>query len=235
MVDRQFVLDEVSQPTLAERAYEKLLEAIASGSFRSEQKLTVAALADQLGLSPTPINQALHRLVGEGFIQFVPRRGFLTTSITAARFSDIYDARLMCELYGLRQLAGEPDIHLVDQLEQLADEYGRRWELDGPPNYLLEVDEQFHLHIVELSKNPLIQDWFQKLAVHRWEMYLQLYHRDKYRLRQTSRDEHYAIVGAIKDGDATRASALLAEHIDNAKSHLLELIARDVSPLAKEV
>jgi DNA-binding GntR family transcriptional regulator len=227
MVDRQFVLDEVSQATLAERAYEKLLEAIASGSFRSEQKLTVSALADQLGLSPTPINQALHRLVGEGFIRFVPRRGFFTTSITAARFSDTYDARLMCELYGLRHLASEPDIHLVAQLQQLAEEYDRRWELDRPPSYLLEVDERFHLQIVALSKNPVIVDFFQKLAVHRWEMYLQLYHTDKYRLRQTSRDEHYSIAGAIGDGDATRASKLLSEHIDNAKEYLLELIVRD--------
>jgi DNA-binding GntR family transcriptional regulator len=226
MVDRQFVLDDVSQPTLAERAYEKLLEAIASGSFRSEQKLTVAALADQLGLSPTPINQALHRLVGEGFIRFVPRRGFFATSITAARFSDTYDARLMCELYGLKHLASEPDVHLGAQLKQLAEEYDRRCDHDGPPSYLLEVDEHFHLRIVELSKNPVISDFFRKLSVHRWEMYLQLYHADKYRLRPTSRDEHYAIAGAIEDGDAGRASALLVEHIGNAKASLLELIAR---------
>jgi DNA-binding GntR family transcriptional regulator len=227
MVNSEFVLDEVSQPTLAERAYEKLLEAIASGAFHSEQKLTVTALADRLGLSPTPINQALHRLVGEGFVQFVPRRGFFTTSITADRFTDIYDARLMCELYGLGYLANEPNVYLVSQLQQLAEEYGRRWELAGPPTDLLQVDEQFHLHIVELSKNPLIKDWYQKLAVHRWEMYLQLYHRDKYRLRQTSRDEHFAIVGAIEKGDVARASALLAEHIGNAKAYLLELIRRD--------
>jgi len=226
MVDRQFVLDEVTQPTLAERAYERLLEAIASGSFRSEQKLTVATLADQLGLSPTPINQALNRLVGEGFIRFVPRRGFFTTAITASRFSDTYDARLICELYGLKHLASEPVVHLVAQLKQLAEEYGRRWELEGPPSYLLEVDERFHLQIVVQSKNPLIIEFFRKLSVHRWEMYLQLYYTDKYRLRQTSRDEHYAIAGAIEDGDADRASALLVEHIGNAKSYLLELIAR---------
>jgi DNA-binding GntR family transcriptional regulator len=229
MVNSQLVLDEVTQPTLVERAYESLLEAIAAGGFRSDQKLTVAALANQLHLSPTPINQALHRLVGEGFVRFVPRHGFFTVPLTPARLSATYDARLMCELHGLRHLGGAPDPQFIVELEKLANEYGQRWELSGPPTYLLEIDERFHLRIVQLCRNPLIEDWFRKLAVHRWEVYLQLYHRNMYRLRQTSRDEHFGILSAIKDGDTGRASDLLAEHIGDAKAYMLDLMTATVA------
>lgn len=219
-------LDEVKQPTLTERAYDKLLDAIVSGAFRPEQKLTVAKLAERLGLSPTPVKEAMNRLVGEGFIQFVPRRGFFVTPVSIEHLEELYDARIMCELYALRHLPPEPDPHFIAELRRLAQQCDESFKAGQSPQAFLEMDQLFHLHIVELAGNSVIRDWFQKLAAHRWEMYFRLYHAGKYGSRHQSTDEHNLIIDAIAAGDIEQASARLIEHIQNSKQHLIELMRK---------
>ena len=230
------MFEKVKQPTLTERAYDELFDAIASGSFLPEQKLTVAKLAEQLGLSPTPIKQAMNRLAGESFLKFVPRRGFFIVPVSIEFLEELHDARLMCELYAVRHLPPEPDARFVAELEHLARQCDQSFNSGGSPREFLQADQQFHLRIVELAKNSMIQDWFQKLAVHRWEMYFRLYQQGKCGSRHKSTEEHMLILHSIAEGDIEQASRHITEHVENTKQHLVELmqnntiVKRNVSP-----
>ena len=218
------VLEKVKQPTLTERAYDELFDAIASGSFSPEQKLTVAKLADQLGLSPTPVKQAMNRLAGEGILTFVPRRGFFVAPVSPEFLQELHDARLMCELYAVRRLPPEPDPRFVAELEHLARQCDQSFKSGGSPREFLQADEQFHLRIIELAKNSVIRAWFQKLAVHRWDLYFRLYQQGKCGSRHKSTEEHMLIIHSIADGDIEQASRRLTDHVENTKQHLVELM-----------
>ena len=217
------VLEEISQPTLTERAYDQLLDAIVSSAFQPNQKLVVRKLADQFGLSPTPVKEAINRLVGEGFITFVPRRGFFVSPVSVEHLEELYYARMMCELYAIRHLPCQPDPRFIAELEHLARQCDETFKSGGSPREFLQADQQFHLRIVELAGNSIIRDWFQKLAVHRWEMYFRLHHLGKYGSRHESTHEHSLIIRAIAAGDVEQASKHITEHIENSKQHLFEL------------
>lgn len=217
------VLDEISQPTLTERAYDQLLDAIVSSAFQPNQKLVVKKLADRFGLSPTPVKEAMNRLVGEGFITFVPRHGFFVTPVSIDHLEELYYARIMCEQYAIRHLPSQPDPRFIAELEQLARLCDETFKSGGYPGEFLQADQQFHLRIVELAGNSIIRTWFQKLAVHRWEMYFRLYHLGKYGSRHESTREHNLIIRAIAAGDVEQASKHITEHIENSKEHLFEL------------
>lgn len=217
-------LEEVKQPTLTERAYEKLLEAIVSGTFQPEQKLTVGKIAEQLGLSPTPIKQAMSRLAGEGFIRLVPRHGFFITSVSIEYLGELYDARLMCELYAVRRTPPKPDAQFIADLERLSQQYEQCFRNGGSPIELARAGKQFHSHIVGLAKNSVIWDWFQKLAVHHWDLYFRINQQGEYGSRPQVIEEHKLIVRAIADGDVKQASTCLTEHIEGSKQYLFKVI-----------
>jgi DNA-binding GntR family transcriptional regulator len=217
-------LGAVKQPTLMERAYDELLNGIVTGVFSRNQKLTVREIAEQLGLSPTPVKQAMNRLVGEGFLTLLPRRGLFVTPVSVERVADLYDARAMCELYAIRHLPPEPDPQFISDLKCFSRQCDESYKSGDSPKEFLQADQRFHLTIVELAGNSVISKWFKTLSVHYWEMYFRLYYRGKYGSRHRSTEEHDSVIRAIEAADVDLATQCIVEHIEHSKQHLIELI-----------
>lgn len=200
--------------TLTELAYKELLDAILWRRLRPGEPLRLDRLAEQLGMSRTPVNLALSRLHAEGLASYSEHVGFLVRVLTEQDVREIFDARLMCELHAVSTGLATASPTRIEEVVQLheqiqlstdwadAEAYRRFWELDG----------QFHRGIVRLASNGLLQEWFGQLH----------YHMHGVRLGFLSRQagpfvlmlqEHAAIVNAVKQRDVLAAERGLRQHI----------------------
>jgi DNA-binding GntR family transcriptional regulator len=212
--------------TLADLAYQELMEAIIFRRLRPGDPLGLDQLAAQLGMSRTPVNLALSRLHAEGLVSYNEHLGFLVRVLTAKDVRDIYDLRLVCELHAIEgglPTAETADLAAIAVLHQqieastdwaTADAFRRFWELDG----------QFHQAIVHLSDNAILLEWFAKLHYHIHAARLGLQAPQAQPFQQML-EEHAAIVAALDARDVAAARAALRRHIVRSRDVTLARLA----------
>lgn len=207
--------------TLADLAYQELLDAILYQRLRPGQALGLDLLAEQLSMSRTPVNLALSRLHANGLVSYNEHLGFTVRTLAAKEINDLYDLRLLYELRAVETgLGGATD----DQIEPIAAIHeaiksGTDWADAAAFRRFWELDSQFHQSIVNLSPNELLQNSFARLHYHIHGLRLGLLARQA-RPFQQMLDEHDQIVAALRQRDPVAAQEAL-------KSHILR--SRDVS------
>jgi len=202
--------------SLADQVFDKLENDIIQGIYPKGEILTELKLVDQLGVSRTPIREALRRLEQEHLIEDAGK-GSRVIGISEEDVKDImeirekieglasYYATLNLTQDGLSELS-----HIVD----LMDFYFTKWD----PEHLRRADDDFHECICRLSRRSVIKDTL--IPLHRkTRRYRRVAMEDRQRAKQTLK-EHHEIFNAIKAGDAELARDLCATHIINAKVHM---------------
>src|SRR5260370_25835105 len=118
-------------PTVVDYAYKQIWKQLVFVNARKEQRLSDVALAEKLGVSRTPVRQALERLVKDGLVRADPRRGFWVRLFTSHDINEIYDLRGALEVLALRLAA--PRLDPADLRSQLDLLYTVREQLDQRP------------------------------------------------------------------------------------------------------
>ena len=204
--------------SLADQVFDKLENDIIQGVYARGELLTELKLVEQLGVSRTPIREALRRLEQERLIEDTGK-GSRVLGITEEDLQDIMNIRERIEglaaYYAAKNITPEglADLtHIVDLQEFY---FSKR---DG--EHLRQVDDQFHDLICMLSKRSVIADTLIPL-MRKTRRYRRIAMDDWDRVPKT-KQEHYEIFQAIAAGDAQLAEELTTRHITNAKSHMLE-------------
>src|SRR5260370_17307698 len=139
-------------PTAVDYAYEQIWKQLVFASERKEQRLSDVALAEKLGVSRTPVRQALERLVKDGLVRSDPRRGFWTRQFTVQDIHEIYELRGALEVLALRLAA--PRLDPADLRLQLDLLYKVREQLDQRPiSLFLQCDFRLHTLLIRASGN----------------------------------------------------------------------------------
>ena len=203
--------------SLADQVFEKLENDIITGVYPKGEILTELKLVEQLGVSRTPIREALRRLEQERLIQD-SGKGTVVLGITAEDLVDIMDIRQRIEglaaYYATKNLTPEGREQLR-QISELQDFYYEKMDFDN----LQKIDDRFHDAIYELSGRMVIHDTL--LPLHRkTQRYRRLSIGNRDRLVNTIA-EHKAIYQAIVAGNAEQASELITKHIENAKENMI--------------
>ena len=204
--------------SLADQVFEKLENDIIHGVYPRGEILTELKLVEQLGVSRTPIREALRRLEQERLIEDTGK-GSLVLGITEDDLLDIMTIRERVEgvaaYYATLNMTDESRqelTHLVD----LQEFYFQK----GDAEQLRRVDDQFHDAICYLSKRNVIMDTL--IPLHRkTRRYRRIAMSDWSRVPKT-KQEHYEIYQAMISGNAELAQELTTKHITNAKIHMLE-------------
>ena len=204
--------------SLADQVFERLENDIIQGVYPKGEILTELKLVEQLGVSRTPIREALRRLEQERLIEDTGK-GSKVLGITEEDLLDIMNIRQRIEglaaYYatvnmteeGRREMA-----HIVD----LQEFYFNKHDAE----HLRRVDDQFHDAICMLSKRTVIMDTL--IPLHRkTRRYRRISMEDRERTTKTTR-EHREIYEAIVSGQAELAKELTTRHIANAKEHMIE-------------
>ena len=212
------MLKQFKSTSLADQVFDRLENDIIQGVYKKGEILTELKLVEQLGVSRTPIREALRRLEQERLIEDAGK-GSRVLGITESDLLDImtireriegvaaYYATLNMTPEGLKEMT-----HLVD----LQEFYFEKKDAER----LRQVDDQFHDAICYLSKRNVIIDTVVPL-LRKTRRYRRLAMDDWDRVPKT-KQEHYEIFQAIASGDAKLAEELTARHITNAKIHMLE-------------
>lgn len=207
---------EFKTTSLADQVFEKLENEIIQGTYPRGTILTELKLVEQLGVSRTPIREALRRLEQERLITDTGK-GSIVLGITEDDLLDIMNIRQHVEplatYYATINLTDEGRkelAHIVD----LQDFYFSKWDVE----HLRRVDDDFHDAISRISGRTVIKDTLQPLH-RKTRLYRKIAMEDKSRATITTK-EHRAIFDAIIAGDADLAAKLTERHIANAKAHM---------------
>ena len=207
-----------TMPTIVDYAYEEIWKRVIMIGGGEEQRLSDVTLSEQLGISRTPVRQALERLVQEGLVRSDPRRGFWTSTFTAQDIHEIYDLRGALEALAVRLAA--PRLTQEDIKAQLEALYAVRAELDtNPVLRFLQVDIQFHMLITRASNNSrLIHSLSMLRSQHTMFQMQDTYYPQR---MEIALNEHEQILLALLAGNIDEAAHRLTHHIQHAKEGVL--------------
>ena len=207
--------------SLADQVFEKLENDIIIGVYPRGEVLTELKLVEQLGVSRTPIREALRRLEQERLIAD-SGKGSIVLGITEEDLVDIMNIRQPIEglaaYYAAVNMTDEGRAELA-HIVDLQDFYFTKGDLDR----LRKVDDEFHDAICRLSGRTVINDTL--IPLHRkTRRYRRIAMDDPERVPKTLK-EHRAIYEAIVSGNAELARELSSRHIENAKKHMLRSVS----------
>ncbi len=211
-------MKEFRTTSLADQVFDRLEADIISGVYPRGEILTELKLVEQLGVSRTPIREALRRLEQERLIDDTGK-GSLVLGITRDDLEDIMNIRehieALAAYYATKNMTGDT----LSQLQHIV-ELQEFYHQKGDVEHLRQVDDAFHDAINLASRRNVIIDTL--IPLHRkTRRYRKLSMEDKARTDRTVL-EHRAIFEAIAAGDAELARQRTATHIRNAKQHMLE-------------
>jgi DNA-binding GntR family transcriptional regulator len=203
-------------PNLADKAYDIIKGDILSGRAAPGTRLRVVDLARRLGVSRTPIKEALGRITMEGFVRDVPRKGYFVSKRDSQDLTELLDARLMLELVAAERGVdllkdGEIDqmLRLLDDIDGIIDAQG------GYSDYeqFVEKDFQFHLLTVGTAKNRHLVDVYRYLFLHLQTARMQLAIAPGHRRALETRREHQAILRAFESQDLAALKGAITAHV----------------------
>ena len=209
--------------SLADQVFERLEDDIVYGTYKRGEILTELKLAETLGVSRTPIREAMRRLEQERLLED-SGKGSVVLGITKADLLDIMDVRLRVEGLATRYAAenitpegAEELAHLID----LQEFYYTKKDIAR----LQTVDDEFHTAICRLSKHNVLNDTLIPLY-RKTRLYRKIAMEDYERTPKTLQ-EHRDIYQAIISGDGAQAKILMKKHIENAKNHMMGCVNID--------
>jgi DNA-binding GntR family transcriptional regulator len=206
-------------PNLTEMTYLSIKQSVLTGSIEPSFRLTEEHLATQLGISKSPVREALNRLETEGLIRIEARRGASVRQFSAKEIRDLYDLRVVLELHSISAAAITPAL-----LDDLADSIKRTEQILVAGDRLAHIEEdlRFHRTLAEATGNGelcrIFENVQQKSLLCRYK---------SYELSATSSPlAHKKIYKALKLGQLEDAQAAMKEHIVYVRDRLLADIER---------
>jgi DNA-binding GntR family transcriptional regulator len=207
--------------TSTERVLAALRDLILHGQFAAGVRLGEVELAERLGVSRTPVREALTRLAAEGLVELVPNRGARVASWSVTELEGVFDLRAAVEprLTGHAVPRARPaDVAALDELaaEMLA------VGLPGPDqdlDALVPLNRRFHGRLVVIADQPALATALAG-AIHAPIQLRNFHAYDEASLRR-SLAHHVEIVAAIRAGDPVWAQAVMTAHIHNARTVML--------------
>ncbi len=228
-------LESYKNLSLLDMVYDRIKGDILSGIYASGERLVVSRISERLVVSHTPINEALNRLVMEGYVEFMPRRGMKVRELDMNEIADTYEIRKMVELYCadkvIAKARSEPAyLKEIRRLEQAVAKGGYSEAVKDNFQTFFASEGQFHQHLIQACGNQKLYQMYQNLKVNGVFYYKivsaqQLLSELRY---QQSIAEHASIVHAIAEGDVGALKETLADHLQKSVEYLYATSALNI-------
>jgi DNA-binding GntR family transcriptional regulator len=207
--------------SLRDRAYQEIKRRINRMEFRPGAYLNEAQISRTLRIGRTPVHQALDRLMLEGLVQVIPRKGVMVETISLDQVLQIIDVRLVNEPFCVGLAAERATPGEVSQLRVLLDSAGPSIRARDREQ-LMDLDRLYHHRISQAAKNPVLADTITRLhdrSLRFWFISL----GDDLQLRRVD-EEHRAILDAIAQRDVAGAADAMRHHIESSRKHITRAI-----------
>lgn len=207
--------------SLKEQAYDKLKELIITGALEPGALQNEKRLAEALGVSRTPVREALLELSREGMVTFVPGKGVEICKFTTQQVREVFEIRKIIEGYIIKKIASQvtpEDIKEID--ENISNQ--EKMLLKTERLAFIEYDKQFHLYLASKLGNQQIESILDNLRDQMHLMGIRAV-EDEFRMKQVI-DEHRAIFSGLKEGNPQKAFDALINHLENTENTIAEKI-----------
>lgn len=200
--------------SLADRAYEEIKKRIFDFELMPGDRLSESELAQQIDVSRTPLRQALQRLQHEGFVEAIPKVGWLIPPLDFEKFDELYDFRVLIEAHAVRALcASDEDYSRLQKVSRIWQAPVKERLQD--PDRIGMLDEAFHSQIVECTGNRELARTYREIT-ERMRIIRRLDFYNSARVTATY-EEHAKILSAIQKRRADEAQRLLRAHIEQSR------------------
>lgn len=220
----------VDNSNLWDKTYNILKDLIVRREFKPNEKLSIPELSEKLGVSRTPLRDALTRLEMEGLVKTVSKVGTFVNAISIEDVLDIIDTRLMLEYWVVDKLPSLPEKEYwanIRHLEEILEEARDRVERIPLGSYLRsDFNLRFHMAFIRMGNNQKNVDiYLGMMNYHYLASENSLFTRE---MVLSAIDQHCSIVGALKRKDFESVRQAVKEHLDDAKDRLIDrLLAND--------
>jgi DNA-binding GntR family transcriptional regulator len=212
----------VGRETLRLRVYEELRRAIARGRFRPGQSLTVRGLAAALGVSATPVREALQMLAAEGALLAEPNRFFRVPELRREQFAEIREVRAALEGLAAEKAAGQVTPEELGRMEEANARALSAIDAQDTEGYLA-ANEEFHFALYAAARSPLLERHIRALWL-RAGPSLRILFNDIALVRELT-DNHRTALNAMRDGDAASAREAIRRDVLTAGDFIQEHLA----------
>ncbi len=218
----------LNQPTftplrenLGQQVYQHLRDKIYRMEIAPGTRLGVSEIAEQMGVSRSPVRDALMMLVNEGVVQVNSTGGYRVIDLNRSYIQDAFVVRRALELAALPLTMARLDRKRLEALRA-------KWlDFEHPADVPLEdeiqADQELHTTIAQLSGNPLLIDALERITSITWLISRFSYsNQEKPHYAQVTAQEHIALLEAMLAGDTATAISALDQHLTNAYARSLE-------------
>jgi DNA-binding GntR family transcriptional regulator len=195
----------------AERAYQHLKARILSREYAGGSLLTEGEVAEAVGVSRTPVREAMLRLSAEGLLRLYPKRGALVVSVSADEVKDTLEARELLETHAVELVLDLADDALIGELSGHLDDM-RRHAASRDVQGFIQADRDFHRAMVAAGGNAILTKLYDSLRDRQLLMGAVLMRGAPARIASAV-DEHAAILSAVEAGDRTSLRQAVMAHL----------------------
>jgi DNA-binding GntR family transcriptional regulator len=215
-----------TQPSLVEQVHKAILSEIASGKLPAGARLIQEQIAQELGVSRQPVQQALTLLRNQGILQAAPGRGLLVVPMDLEHVRHMYDVRAVMEGLAFRQ-AAEKSSALAAERGATLIKAGRKAASSGQVSAMIAADMAFHDFIYELSDNPLVAPSMEMHWTYIQRVMGEVLMRDN--KPRDIWDQHEALLEAVAGGKGATAERLARQHILEAADFMIERLQAEAA------
>jgi len=215
----------VEADSVVDRVYETMKGLVVSYALKPGERVNEVEHSKQLGVSRTPLREALNRLGTEGLLDFIPKRGYFCRNLNPKEIFDLYELRKAIEIAGIRlttRLATDEKIEALARF--LSDvEFGAESRTGED---LAQLDETFHERLLEMSGNAemlrVLRNVNSRIRFVRWTNWDQV-------ARVKSRADHRAVLSALRVRHEQEAVEILEKHISRRMDQITSAIKERLS------
>ena len=205
--------------SLGQDVFEYLKNAIIDQTIEPGSRLVESKIADMLGISRTPLREALHKLEREDWIERIPTGGFKVVTLTSDDIEQTFGIRSVLEAYAARLAAENHQDNDLVPLEKKIEEFKKCLELKKDSDKLQKINTQFHDLLYNLSKSPKLIKMINQLRAQISRFRRIILKQYEYALQ--SSNDHVKMLDAIKNRDGKKVEKLVRRHIIKGKNVVL--------------
>ena len=203
---------DISFLPLRDVVFEQLRTKIMQGELAPGTRLMEIGLSEQLGVSRTPVREAIRMLEKEGLAVILPRRGAHVAAVSPRQLEDMLEVRRTLETFSVNAAGSRISREQIEELKERNEKYKKAIASDDPV-LIARVDHDFHAYITKIAGNEKIVSILSSLKEQLFRYtYLYAKHCDNIGL---SAREHEMICEAFSNGDNNRAVEIIKMHIDH--------------------
>jgi DNA-binding GntR family transcriptional regulator len=212
----------VDHKTKTELALQVLRDRIRTGELEPGRRLRLKDLTQELGMSPTPIREALRLLQADGIVDYRPHQGIVVAELSLQEIDDVLRLRRLLEPYAVERAVPNLTPARSRELERLHEKV-LAVVASGRGTAVTDANAAWHWAIYEIAGSPHLKEFIRRLwDAYPWRTMWALPGRS-----EQSAVEHQAVMDAIAAGDAKLAAERLAAHLTSGEASLLDRLERE--------